>query len=121
MPHRLSLALVFAVLSCAPAANADDMAAWPPLRSTFPSTGGGGIMIKGYDPVVTGNRCITTFMAVTSDATPQVFASVVEFDAVPQDGGLLCTNGRWRSFDGGQSGTTPFRMFLKDGIFRAAP
>jgi hypothetical protein len=31
------------------------------------------------------------------------------------------TNGRWRSFDGKSSGTTPFRMFFKDGVFRGAP
>jgi hypothetical protein len=41
---------------------------WPVLRSTFPSTGGGGIMIKGYDPVITGGKCVTTFMAVEPGA-----------------------------------------------------
>ena len=25
---------------------------WPVLKSTFPSTGGGGITIKGYDPAM---------------------------------------------------------------------
>ena len=42
----------------------DDDSRWPLLRSTFPSTAGNGIMIKGYDPVITGGKCITTFMAV---------------------------------------------------------
>jgi hypothetical protein len=33
-------------------------------------------------------------------------------------GGILCTNGKRRAFDGGAQGTTPFRVFYKDGIFR---
>jgi hypothetical protein len=33
---------------------AEDYAAWPVLKSTFPSTGGGGITIKGNYPMVTG-------------------------------------------------------------------
>jgi hypothetical protein len=43
---------------------------WPVLRSTFPSTGGGGIVIKGHDPVITGGKCLTTFMAVEPGADP---------------------------------------------------
>jgi hypothetical protein len=94
---------------------------WPLLRSTFPSTGGGGILIKGYDPVITGKKCITTFMAVEPGANPGVHANVIEFDAVPAAGGTLCQNGKWRAFDGGSSGTTPFRVFFKDGVFRGSP
>ena len=99
----------------------EDYASWPPLRSTFPSTGGNGFTIKGYDPVVTGGKCVTTFMAVAAGDNPQVFANVAEFDAVPVQGGILCRDGKWRAFDGGAKGTTPFRFFLKDGVFRAAP
>jgi len=56
---------VAAVAFAAPAALAqENYESWPVLRSTFPSTGGGGIMIKGYDPVITGSKCVTTFMAV---------------------------------------------------------
>jgi hypothetical protein len=92
---------------------------WPTLKSTFPSTGGGGVMIKGYDPVIMKGKCLTTFMAqVPPD---EVYFNVVEYDAVPAQGGTLCQNGRWTSFDGKSSGTTPFRMFFKDGVFRAAP
>lgn len=94
---------------------------WPILMSTFPSTGGGGIMIKGYDPVIVGAKCMTTFMAVTSDAAPAVYPSYVEFDAVASQGGTLCQNGRWRSFEGDNSGTTPFRIFFKGGVFRGSP
>jgi hypothetical protein len=36
-------------------------------------------------------------------------------------GGILCTNGKWRAVDGSASGTTPFRMFIKDGVVRRAP
>ena len=94
---------------------------WPVLKSTFPSTGGGGITIKGYDPVITAGKCVTTFMAVEAGDNPAVYSNVAEFDAVPTEGGILCTNGKWRAFDNGGSGTTPFRFFFKDGIFRAAP
>jgi hypothetical protein len=104
-----------------PAAAEEDYASWPPLRSTFPSTGGGGIMIKGYDPVITGARCVTTFMAVEPGPNPSVYANVIEFEAIPTQGGTLCRNGTWRSFDGGATGTTPFRVFFKDGTFRGSP
>ena len=70
---------------------------WPLLRSTFPSTGGGGITIKGYDPVITDGKCMTTFMAVEPGEDPNVYRSVVEFEAVPAQGGTLCQNGRWRA------------------------
>ena len=33
---------------------------WKPLTSSFLSTGGNGIMIKGYDPVITGDKCVTS-------------------------------------------------------------
>lgn len=94
---------------------------WRILESTFPSTGGGGIIIKGYDPVITGDKCITTFMAVEPGPNPNVYANVIEFEAVPAQGGILCRNGKWRAFDGGATGTTPFRVFFKNGLFRASP
>jgi hypothetical protein len=103
------------------AAAEESYESWPLLRSTFPSTGGGGIVIKGYDPVITGGKCITTFMAVEPGENPKVYPNVIEFDAVPARGGTLCENGRWRSFDGGATGTTPYRVFFKDGVFRGSP
>ena len=122
MPHRLIVGLL---LLAWPGSGwtqpAEQFADWPVLESTFPSTGGGGITIKGYDPVITGNKCVTTFMAVTSDAPPTVYPNYIEFDAVQAQGGTLCSNGRWRAFDGGGSGTTPFRIFFKDGVFRGSP
>jgi hypothetical protein len=115
---KLILIGLMAVASIGGASAADDYAAWPLLRSTFPSTSGGGMMIKGYDPVITGAKCITTFMAVAPGDNPAVYTSVIEFDAVAEQGGILCTNGQWRAFEGGASGTTPFRVFFKDGVFR---
>lgn len=93
---------------------------WPVLRSTFPSTGGGGIMIKGYDPVITGGKCLTTFMAVEPGPDPKVYPNFIAFEAVPSQGGTLCQNGKWRAFDGGATGTTGYRVFFKDGVFRGS-
>lgn len=108
-------------LAAVAAAAEESYDRWPHLRSTFPSTGGGGIVIKGYDPVITGGKCITTFMAVEPGENPNVYPNVVEFDAVPAQGGTLCQNGRWRAFDGAAIGTTPYRVFFKDGVFRGSP
>jgi len=69
------------------------------LQSTFEGTGGNGIMIKGYDPVILDNKCVTTFMAVTPAPDVEVYYNVVEFDAAPVQGGTLCNNGKWRSMD----------------------
>ena len=99
----------------------DSYESWPLLKSTFASTGGGGIMIKGYDPVITGGKCVTTFLAVEPGPEPNVYPNYIEFEAVPAQGGTLCQNGKWRSFDGGASGTTPYRVFYKDGVFRGSP
>ena len=99
----------------------NNYSAWPVLTSTFPSTSGNGIIIKGYDPVITGNKCATTFMAVAPGDNPAVYPSYIEFDAVPMQGGILCQNGQWRAVDGGASGTTTYRVFFKDGIFRGSP
>jgi hypothetical protein len=105
-----------------PGASAEESyESWPLLRSTFPSTGGGGITIKGYDPVITGGKCVTTFMAVEPGDNPKVHPNVIEFEAVPAQGGTLCRDGKWRAFDGGASGTTPYRVFFKDGVFRGSP
>jgi hypothetical protein len=91
---------------------------WSPLKSTFPSTGGGGVMIGEYNPVIVGDKCVTSFTATEPDG--KVFHNIVEFDAVPAQGGTLCTNGQWRALDGSMSGTTPFRVFFKDGVVRGS-
>jgi hypothetical protein len=116
-----AVALTALVALSLPGAGAQDerYEAWPVLRSTFPSTGDGGVMIKGYDPVIVKAKCLTTFMAQVPPA--EVYFNKVEYDAVPAQGGTLCHNGRWTSFDGTSSGTTPFRVFFKDDVFRASP
>src|SRR5262249_13256673 len=111
--------LIFALASGHAQDKMENYSAWPVLKSTFPSTGGNGVMIKGYDPVITGAKCVTTFMAALPSG--EVYFNVVEFDAVPAQGGTLCIVCKWRWFDVKSSGTTPYRVFFKDGLFRGAP
>ena len=119
-------ALAMAALALAATAR-DALAAeeayesWPLLQSTFPSTGGGGITIKGYDPVISKGKCVTTFMAVEAGPDPAIYPNLIEFEAVPVAGGILCRNGKWRAFEGGATGTTPYQLFFKDGRFRGSP
>lgn len=117
----LALAAASTASSAQSSKQTEDFENWPILKSTFPSTGGGGITIKGYDPVLTNGKCVTTFMAVESGDNPAVYPSFIEFDAVPTSGGTLCINGKWRGLDGGASGTTPYRVFFKNGVFRGTP
>jgi hypothetical protein len=122
--RAIAACLIAGLALALPGASAEEkekFESWPLLRSTFPSTGGGGIVIKGYDPVVTGGKCITTFMAVEPGANPKVYPNVIEFEAVPAQGGTLCRDGKWKSFDGSAEGTTPYRVFFKDGVFRGSP
>jgi hypothetical protein len=99
--------------------SGEDYARWPLLVPEFPSTGGGGVMIRGYDPVVAAGRCTTDFQAVLPDGA--IYRNEVAFDAVPASGGILCTNGKWRAKDGSAEGTTPFEVFIKDGVRRGKP
>jgi len=121
----LALALACAVMLAMPAARGatapgqESFDNWPLLVNPFESTGGGGIMIGGYQPVVSGRTCTTNFTATTPDG--KVFRNTVEFDAIEMQGGILCNNGRWRALDGSATGTTPFRVFIKDGVTRRAP
>lgn len=103
--------LALAPLGASAENKPENYARWPVLKSTFPSTGGNGIMIKGYDPVITGNKCVTTFMAVTP--SNEVYFNVVEFDAMPAQGGTLCTEGKWKSFDGKTTGTDAVSVLLQ--------
>ena len=109
-------------LTMSGASAQENYESWPPLKSTFDSTGGGGFVIKGYDPVIRPNKtCVTTFMAVEPGPDINVYHNVAEFEAVAVQGGTLCTNGKWRARDGSGTGTTPFRMFFRDGVFRRSP
>lgn len=116
---RAAAVLTPLLVGVAAAQAEEDYGTWPLLQPLFPSTGGGGIMIGEYDPVLYGDRCVTAFTAIEPDGT--VHRNTVAFEAVPAQGGVLCTNGRWRSADGQAMGTTPFRVFLRDGVKRGSP
>jgi len=113
--------VLFAFSSAQAQDGQENYATWPSLTSTFESTGGNGIIIKGYDPVLLRDKCVTTFMAVTPAPDVNVYFNAIEFEATQVQGGTLCANGKWRAMDGSATGTTPFRMFFKDGSFRRAP
>ncbi len=116
----VALLTLLAALAAQGASAQVNYESWPVLKSMFPSTGGNGIMIKGYDPVIVGDKCVTTFMAVEPGAAGKVYPNYIEFEALSVQGGTLCQNGKWRAFDGGATGTTPFKVFFKDGVFRGS-
>lgn len=119
----ISLALAAALVPLAlvsPSAQ-ESYESWPVLVTPFESTGGGGIMIGEYRPVVLGDKCVTDFTATEPGPRGKVYYNKVEFDTVAEQGGILCTNGRWQALDGSMSGTTPLRVFIKDGVTRRSP
>lgn len=101
-----------------PALAQTNYESWPELKNPFPSTGGNNVMIDNYDPVVGEGKCTTDFTAIVDGKS---YYNEVVFDAVPIAGGVLCTNGKWRAKDGSTSGTTPFEVFIKDGVKRMKP
>ena len=113
------LAVAVVALAISGASAQENYDAWPLLKNPFESTGGGGVMIDGYKPVIVGDKCVTDFSATLPDG--KVYYNMVEFDTLAVQGGTLCHNGKWRAKDGSASGTTPFRVFLKDGVVRRAP
>ena len=40
---------------------------WAILKNPFESTGGGGVMIGEYNPVIVGSKCVTNFTATLPD------------------------------------------------------
>ncbi len=118
-PAVLAAASAVLLLAIAGASAQESYASWELLENPFESTGGGGIMIGGYDPVIVGDKCRTDFTA--TEPGGKVYYNKVEFDAMPVQGGTLCTNGKWRARDGSASGTTPYRVFFKNGVARGSP
>jgi hypothetical protein len=106
-------------LAAGSASAQENYESWALLQTPFESTGGGGIMIGGYDPITVGDKCRTDFTA--TEPGGKVYANKIEFDAVQVQGGILCTNGKWQAVDGSMSGTTPFKVFIKDGVRRRSP
>lgn len=117
--YQLCLAILATIVITSTLAQAqEDFSKWPLLNGDFESTGGGGIIIRGYNPVVKGAVCETNFTAHEPGANGKVYANAVTFDATPVQGGTLCSNGKWRSLDSSATGTTPLRVFIKDGVMR---
>jgi len=112
------LSALLAGLAVSTVGAQENYEAWAPLADPFPSTGGNGIMIHDYDPVVIGGTCTTKFRAVEPNGT--TYHNSITFEAVEVQGGVLCTNGKWRSADGSATGTTPFRVFIKNGVKRGS-
>jgi hypothetical protein len=73
-------------------------------------------MIGEYRPQVIHDRCVTAFTAISPEG--QEFRNIVVFTASPADGGVLCLDGHWAASDRSASGTTPIRLFIRDGIVR---
>jgi hypothetical protein len=96
----IHLAIVLALLAPVTAVAqtlAEGSGSWAPLQNPFPSTGGGGWMIDGYRPVVTGSVCTTDFESIAPNGTRH--RNTVVFDAVPLNGGRYArmgADGRWR-------------------------
>lgn len=112
------LAILLAILA-GPAGAQMNYESWEPLQRRFESTGGGGVMIDEYDPIVVDDRCVTPFTATLPDGT--VYRNIALFRAVPVQGGILCTEARWSAMDRSGQGTSPFQVFIKDGISRRSP
>jgi hypothetical protein len=115
----LALATAVALLKIPEGLAEESFESWAILKNPFESTGGGGVMIGEYNPVIVGSKCVTNFTATLPDG--KVYYNVVEFETVQVQGGTLCTEGKWRARDGSASGTTPFRVFIKDGVTRRSP
>jgi len=116
---RTAALLIALGLTAVPALAQEDFTSWRLHVERFESTGGGGVMIGEYRPAIAGDKCTTDFTATLPDG--KVYYNSVEFDAVPAQGGILCTNGRWKARDGSASGTTPYRVFFKGGVLRGSP
>jgi hypothetical protein len=101
------------------AQNNEDYNKWELLEPTLGSTAGNGAIIRGYEPVVKGKICSTDFSTTERDG--RVSYNIAEFDAIEAQGGILCTNGRFRAKDGSNASTTPLRVFIKGGVARRSP
>ena len=120
LPPLFGIAGAILITLVARAAD-EDFTRWPELVNPFESTSGGGVIIDRYAPVVSNGACRTDFSVIIPGAGGGTFLNEAEFDARPAQGGILCENGRWRAKDGSSQGTTPFRMFIKDGVVRRPP
>jgi hypothetical protein len=88
-PAVITAASALLLLAIAGASAQENYESWAIRKSPFESTGGGGIMI-GVQPVIVGE---VQDGLHGHRARRQVYYNKVEFDAVPAQGGTLCTNG----------------------------
>jgi hypothetical protein len=117
MPRLAALALALALAAPAAAqAPPADPNSWALLPESFPSSGGGGWVIGEYRPQLLLDRCVTGFTATSPDG--QVFRNIVVFRAREAFGGILCEDAHWAANDRSASGTTPIRVFIRDGAVR---
>jgi hypothetical protein len=120
MRASVALSVVFVSLTLGASASLaqTNYESWPVLKNPFPSTGGNNVMIDKYEPVVSNGKCTTDFTAIVEG---KPYYNEVVFDALQTQGGILCTRGKWRAKDGSAEGTTPFEVFIKDGVKRMKP
>ena len=64
---RMAAALIALGLTTAPALAQEDFSTWRLHVPKFESTGGGGVMIGEYNPVISGDKCSTEFTATLPD------------------------------------------------------
>ena len=114
--RRIALLLA---LAATPAFAQPNYESWERLTPRFESTGGGRVMITEYYPIVLDDRCVTPFTATLPKG--QAFRNIAMFHAVPVQGGILCTRARWSAMDRSGQGTSPFEVFIKDGVSRRSP
>jgi hypothetical protein len=80
----LALAAVVALFKIPEGLAEENYEGWAILQNPFESTGGGGVMIGEYNPVIVGSRCVTNFTATLPDG--KVYNNVVEFETVQVQG-----------------------------------
>jgi hypothetical protein len=120
MSRRFPMIAALIGFSAPAFAQLPDVSNWAALERRFESTGGGGWVIDEYDPVLTGGRCRTSFLAL--GPAGERAANIVEWEAVPVAGGTLCRDGQWRGQDGQGGGSTPLQVFLRaDGARFRSP
>lgn len=119
MRNLIAACAAIVALAISVASAQENYESWPLLKNPFESTGGGGIMIDGYKPVIVDKTCVTDFTPTTPAG--QAYDNTIVFETETVQGGTLCINGKWRAKDGSATGTTPFRVFIKDGVVRRSP
>ncbi len=116
---RILAGLCLAVLALVPPAAAQpNYDSWPVLQNPFESTGGGGIMIGEYRPVVFGKFCTTNFTATTPKG--EVYYNGVDFDAVPVAAARCAPRAAGVRSTAAPTARRRCEVFIKDGVCAVA-